>query len=175
MVNVFENIGLKRGTPCMTPQQVSEIGTILPDQDRIDVLEFGAGSTTLKLFNALKKKYKTVNYVTYETDKKYAPKHKEITVRMHAERDLIEQKIVIPESEKYDLVIVDGPNGEIRQYWYNLFTHNVKSGTIIHIDDAFHFASFEEEFKNCFKNVEYVFERGRDANVNKCWITARVK
>ena len=73
MVNIFENLGLLNNTNEMTPLQVKQIGEILPTKDNISILEFGAGNTTIKLYEALKVKYKNVNYVTYEDNPKWMP------------------------------------------------------------------------------------------------------
>lgn len=173
--NIFENLGLKEGTNSMTPRQVKQLGTILPKQNTINLLEFGAGKTTTLLFNALKTYYDKVTYVTYETNPFYVPTIKEIDVRMHTKEDLIQSNLKIPKDEKFDIIIVDGPDGELRKYWFSLFVNNVKNNTIIHIDDAFHFPSFENEFKKHFPDSEYLFEHGRNLNINKCWITAKIK
>jgi predicted O-methyltransferase YrrM len=177
--NIFENLGLKDGTNSMTPKQVEQLGTILPNQNTINVLEFGAGKTTMLLYNALKTKYTQVKYVTYETNSDYAPNTPGIEVRMHTKKELIEGNILINKDETYDLVIVDGPDGELRKYWYPLFAKNVKKGTIIHIDDAFHFESFETEFIKYFPQTKYLYEHKREflhnrTGSNKCWITAKI-
>jgi hypothetical protein len=173
--NIFDNIGLESSTNSMTPLQVSQLGQLLPDQDTIRVLEFGAGQTTIRLFNALKTKYSNVTYVTYETNKTYAPNLDGIQVRMHTKKDLATLSISIPTDEVYDIVIVDGPDGELRQHWYSIFKPNTQSGTIIHIDDAFHYESFEAEFRKNFPNVVdlFVVPLGQGGG-NKCWITAKV-
>jgi predicted O-methyltransferase YrrM len=174
MKNILHNIGLSDNTASMTPIQVEQIGTILPEQKDINILEFGSGKATSLIFSALKNKYNKINYVTYETNYQYAPTNNEIIVRMHTNEELINKLIHIPENEIYDIVIIDGPDGEIRKYWYSLFTKNIKSGSIIHIDDAFHFEEFESEFKKYIPNTTYIFEQGRGLNINKCWITAKV-
>lgn len=177
MKNIFENLGLVDNTSAMTSIQVRELGTILPEQKNISVLEFGAGLTTIKLYEALLTKYDNVKYVTYEDNPIWAPTNQGIEVRMFDRNDLIDGNIKIPSDEKYDLIIVDGPDGEIRQHWYSVFKNNTNKGTIIHVDDAFHYLSFESELKRCFPNIEYVFEVGRDKWIitNKCWITAKIK
>jgi predicted O-methyltransferase YrrM len=172
--NIFENLGLKDGTSSMTPKQVSQLGTLLPNQNSLNVLEFGSGPTTTLLYNALKTKYSIVKYTTYETDSRWAPSNSEIDVRMHTREELINGKIIIDKGEIYDLVIVDGPDGELRKYWYPLFVNNVKEGTIVHIDDVFHYASFEKDFNKYFPHTNYIFEHGRGLRVIKCWITAQI-
>jgi predicted O-methyltransferase YrrM len=172
--NIFKNLGLQNGTNSMTPLQVEQLGTLLPEQEQINVLEFGAGKTTSILYHALTTKYKIVNYVTYETNQKYAPTHPDINVIMHTNSELINGTIELNKNQLYDLIIVDGPDGELRKYWYKLFADTVKPGTIIHIDDAFHYPSFESEFTNVFPNTKYIYEQGRNQNINKCWITVKI-
>lgn len=178
MVNIFENLGLVNGTNAMTPLQVNQIGESLPNKDNISVLEFGAGITTVKLYDALKTKYNDVNYVTYEDNPKWAPNHKGIDVRLYNKKDLTSDKLSIPNDEKYDIVIVDGPDGELRKYWYEIFKDNVKDNTIIHVDDAFHYPSFESELSLTFKNYDIISESGRktwSSGNNKCWLTIKLK
>ena len=178
MVNIFENLGLVNGTNAMTPLQVKQIGESLPNKDNISVLEFGAGITTVKLYEAFKTKYDKVNYVTYEDNPKWAPNHKGIDVRLYYKKDLIRRKLSIPSSEKYDIVIVDGPDGELRKYWYQIFKDTVKDKTIIHIDDVFHYPSFENELNSTFKDYDILFESVRKTwghGNNKCWLTIKLK
>lgn len=171
--NIFEDIGLKDNTNSMTSKQVEQLGTILPNQDSINILEFGSGPTTQTLYDALTTKYTKVKYVTYETDPQWAPKHPGITVRFHTKEELANKSLVWDDEEIYDLIIVDGPDGELRSNWYSLFVNNVKEGTIVHIDDAFHYASFEKEFNKYFPHTNYIFEHARGSN-RKCWITAQI-
>ena len=42
MNNIFENLGLLNDTGALTSIQVREIGTILPNQSDISILEFGS-------------------------------------------------------------------------------------------------------------------------------------
>ena len=178
MVNIFKNLELPNGTYGMTALQVSQIGECLPNKDSINFLEFGAGTTTGKLYNALKTKYNNVNYVTYEDNPKWVPTNKGIDVRLYNKKDLINGSLSIPSYEKYDIVIVDGPNGELRKYWYQIFKDNVKDNTIIHIDDAFHYPSFEDELDSTFKNYDVIFGSGRKTwgiGNNKCWLTIKLK
>ncbi|MAC34535.1 MAG: hypothetical protein CME38_13165 [Haliea sp.] len=174
--NVLKDIGLIWGTASMTPKQIEQLGTLLPASKSFSVLEFGAGKSSELIFNSLKKKYEEVKYITYETNSRYAPTCEGITVRMHTVSDLVSGKVEIPKSEKYDLVIVDGPDGEVRQYWYSLFKDNVKKGTIIHVDDAFHYASFEEELNKYFTELDYAFvSKLGEEQGNKCWITGVIQ
>jgi predicted O-methyltransferase YrrM len=176
MNNIFENLGFVDGTGEMTPRQVKELGTVLPSGDTVKVLEFGSGNSTTKLCRALETKYKKVTYVTYETSQQWAINDDPIIeTRMHTRDELVGGSIKIPEDEVYDLVIVDGPDGELRQHWYQLFKNNVKKGTVVHIDDAFHYTSFETEFKKHFPQTEDLFRvKLGEGGGNKCWITAKI-
>jgi hypothetical protein len=55
-------------------------------------------------------------------------------------------------SETFDLILIDGPNGEYRSLWFNIIKKHVKEGTIILVDDFNHFQSFGEELD---RNFEY--------------------
>lgn len=177
MNNIFENLGLVDNTNAMTSIQICELGTILPEQKNINGLEFRSGVSTVKLYKALLSKYDIVKYVTYEDDPIWAPIEPGIEVRMFTRDSLVNGSIEIPSNKKYDLIIVDGPDGEVRQRWYPIFKNNTNKGTIIHVDDAFRYSSFELELKKHFPELEYVFEVGRSGWIitNKCWITAKVK
>jgi predicted O-methyltransferase YrrM len=180
--NILKDIGLVNRTNAMTPLQIEQIGEILPEKDNISVLEFGAGTSTIKIYEALTTKYKNVNYVTYEHNLKWKPNHEDIEVRMFNKKDLANGKINISNKEKYDIVIVDGPDGDFRKYWYKIFKDNVKEGTILHIDDVFHYPSFLTELNNTFKNYDILFESGRTTwnqkrgpGSGKCWLTLKLK
>ena len=92
MVNIFENLGLVNGTNAMTPIQVKQIGESLPNKSSISVLEFGAGNTTVKLYEALKTRYSDVTYVTYEDNPKWAPTHEGLNVIMYDKKNLTDGK-----------------------------------------------------------------------------------
>ena len=53
-------------------------------------------------------------------------------------------------NDKYDFILIDGPTGVSRKYWYSKITNNVKSGTIILIDDWCHYQEFEDALVNDF-------------------------
>ena len=100
-MNVLKDIGLVYNTNSLKPLQIEQLGEILPDQDFIRVLEFGAGKSSTLIFNSLKKKYKNIKYVTYETNAKYAPKTEGIEDRMHTRKERTDCTISIPSNKKY--------------------------------------------------------------------------
>ena len=173
--NILKGIGLLDHTNAMTSLQIEQIGEILPEKDDISVLEFGAGISTIKIYEALTTKYKNVNYVTYENELLWKPCHEGIDFRFFNKKDLTNGNINISNKEKYDIVIVDGPDGECRKYWYKIFKDNIKEGTILHIDDVFHYTSFLIELNDTFKNYDILFESGRNHSHPKCWLTLKLK
>ena len=50
----------------------------------------------------------------------------------------------IPLKEKYDIVILDGPNGNGRSAAFTYVKNNVKTGTIIFVDDYWHYDFIKE-------------------------------
>ena len=53
---------------------------------------------------------------------------------------------------QFDLILIDGPNGDKRSLWYSKIKNNVKIGTICLIDDFNHYKCFGEELD---RNYEY--------------------
>ena len=50
----------------------------------------------------------------------------------------------------FDLILIDGPNGDKRALWYSKIKNNVKEGSIILIDDFNHYSCFSEELDRNF-------------------------
>jgi UDP-N-acetylglucosamine 2-epimerase (non-hydrolysing) len=110
----------------------------------MNVLEFGAGDSTLKIFNLLKPS----SYYVYETNPMYVPTTDDITTVLY-DQDNIE-KLEIDHGVVFDLILIDGPNGEKRKHWFSKLRSCVKPGTIVLIDDFNHYASFGEELDKHF-------------------------
>ena len=110
----------------------------------MNILEFGAGVSTPKIFNLLKPS----NYYVYETDPTYAPDIKDITTVLYDPDDI--EQLEINHGVVFDLVLIDGPNGEKRKYWFSKLRSCVKPGTIILVDDFNHYDSFGEELDKHF-------------------------
>jgi UDP-N-acetylglucosamine 2-epimerase (non-hydrolysing) len=110
----------------------------------MNVLEFGAGDSTRKIFNLLKPS----SYYVYETDLSYVPDMKDITTVVYNQGNI--ENIEINHGVVFDLVLIDGPNGEKRKHWFSKLRSCVKPGTIILVDDFNHYESFGEELDKHF-------------------------
>lgn len=149
-------------------QQISQFIQDLPKQETIKIIEFGAGDSSVKIYNFLNKIYENVDYTCYETSSRWAPNHKNINVVMYKNVQEVDLGC-----DKYDLILVDGPTGVTRKFWYNKLKNNVKSGTIVHIDDYDHYVEFEEEL---IKNIQYkeLYRKSRKFKGEKSWLTVKV-
>jgi hypothetical protein len=118
-----------------------------------NILEFGSGDSSIKIANIFSN-IDNLTYYTYESNSDYIQKHNKIINIEYDENNI--QKIKLSDNIygniQFDLVLVDGPNGDNRKFWYNKFKYYCKIGTIILIDDFNHYTSFGEELD---KNFEY--------------------
>jgi hypothetical protein len=127
-------------------QEIENAVSVLRDQKEINVLEFGGGDSSLKLFNLLSNKYK-VKYKTFESNPSFMISNENIECILYSENDIENLDIG---NEIYDFILIDGPNGEKRKFWYSKIVNNVKSGSIILIDDWCHYEEFEQALINDF-------------------------
>lgn len=122
------------------------INTTYSDDD-INVLEFGSGDSTRILYTYLKSFIKNVNYDCFETNIEYVTNIGCNTIMYRHPTD-----VILPE-KIYDLILIDGPMGVDRKYWYEKIKPCCRAGTIILIDDWNHYKEFEEELR---KNLDYI-------------------
>ena len=150
-------------------EQILQFEKELIESDSINIVEFGAGDSSIKIYEYLATKYKNISYLCYETDSRWVPNHEHIKSNIY-----VSVKDVKLENEKYDLILVDGPTGVTRKFWYEKLKPVTKSGTIIHIDDYDHYAEFEEELT---KNLEFVelYRKSRKVRGEKSWLTVKIK
>ena len=127
-------------------EEMSNAVSLLPDQDSLNVIEFGCGDSSIKLFDLLSNKWE-VRYKALESNSNYFINHIGIHCFLYDENNIENLKIG---NEKYDFILIDGPNGVLRKHWYSKITNNVKSGTIILIDDWCHYQEFEDALVNDF-------------------------
>jgi hypothetical protein len=120
----------------LTPFSVYTSFKHLTYNNQINVLEFGSGLSTHLIYNILNKLQIPFKYVVYEHDRRYATT-KGVEYNIF---DLSHQKF--SSDIIFDFIIVDGPNGVNRYKWYEQFKNNVRSGTIILIDDFHHYREF---------------------------------
>ena len=132
-----------------TQKEITELLKNLSLTEDYSVLEFGSGDSTIKLHNYIKKYTSNLIFYTYESDINYIRDYKEIQYILYDINNI--KEVVIPDI-KFDLILIDGPNGDKRSLWYSKIKKNVKNGTIILIDDFNHYKCFSEELD---KNFEY--------------------
>lgn len=140
------NFSIFQGGWSYSPEEIKSIYFLLPKQKNLNVLEFGAGDSSIKLYNLLSKVYE-VNYDVYESNSNYEVKHHNIKCFIYNENDILNLDIG---NKKYDLILIDGPTGISRKYWYSKITNNIKNGSIILIDDWDHYQEFEDYLVNDF-------------------------
>ena len=133
-----------------TQREMNDLFKHIEYKDNYSIIEFGAGDSSIKLFNHFKKYVKNLNYTIYESNYNYLPSNTcDYDIYFYNEEDII--NTTMP-SKIYDLVLIDGPNGDKRKYWYSKLKPCIKKGTIILVDDFNHFQSFSDELD---KNFEY--------------------
>ena len=120
-----------------------------------NILEFGGGDSSGKIFSLFQKNVKDLKYFIFESNENYLPENKDqFNITIYDEKDIekINLENFIEKDIVFDLVLIDGPNGNKRKYWYNKIKFFVKTGTIILVDDFNHYSCFSEELD---KNFEY--------------------
>lgn len=149
-------------------EQITQLRKDLPNKDTLKVLEFGAGDSSVKIYEYFASFCDQVSYLCYETSTRWAPNHKDIEVVMYSNVQDVNLR-----EEKYDLILVDGPTGVTRKFWYQKLKPIVQPGTIIHIDDYDHFPEFEKELQ---RNLSYeeLYRKSRSRKGEKSWLTVKV-
>jgi SAM-dependent methyltransferase len=132
-----------------TQKEIQELFKYLNFKETYSILEFGSGDSTIKLYNYIKKYVNNLIFYTYESDSNYIIENTEINYILYDINNI--QDVVIPDIQ-FDLILIDGPNGDKRSLWYSKIRNNVKKGTIILIDDFNHYKCFSDELD---KNFEY--------------------
>lgn len=133
-----------------TQKEMTELFKHLTFSESYSILEFGSGDSTAKLCDYTSKKVKNLTFYTYETSHEFLNnKHPNVNYILY-DREGIDA-LELPDL-KFDLILIDGPNGEYRSKWYSKIKNNVKSGTIVLIDDFNHYESFGRELD---KNFQY--------------------
>ena len=127
---------------------------ITEKKDNYNIIEFGGGDSSEKLYG-LFKNVLNLQYYIIESNSLYLPNNtnNKYKIILYNENDIknINLNILI-EPILFDLILIDGPNGDARKFWYNKIKNFVKIGSIILIDDFNHYESFGEELD---KNYEY--------------------
>jgi hypothetical protein len=125
-----------------SPNEIRELFKHISFKDNINVLECGAGSSTVTLYNMLTNFCNTIVYDLYESDVQYIPNNDNITTYLYNANDI--DNIVLP-NRKYDIILIDGSTGINRFKWYSKLKNVIDKNTIILIDDFNHFYKFKYE------------------------------
>lgn len=133
-----------------TPNEMREFLQHLTVRDSYSVLEFGSGDSTKVLYDIIERYCNNLEYDTFETDINYIINHKNINTIMYNINNI--DNVLIP-NKKYDIILIDGPNGVLRSKWYYKIRDHINYNTILLIDDYNHYTEFEEELN---KNFNYL-------------------
>ena len=131
-----------------TPAEMRELFKHIKPRNHYNVLEFGAGNSTIKIYDIVSRYCNTIDYDTCESDSSYIVNYKNVNTIFYSIEEM--NSLVLP-NKKYDLVLVDGPNGVHRAKWYSKLRNHVSYDTIMIIDDYNHYIEFENELNRNFK------------------------
>ena len=132
-----------------TQKEMNELFKFIEYKDKYLILEFGGGDSTLTLLHHFKKYTKNLLYTVYESNPHYVPSfnHPDINIVLYDEEEI---ESILLDNYIYDLILIDGPNGDKRSVWYSKIKSNIKNGTILLVDDFNHFKSFSDELDKNF-------------------------
>lgn len=130
-----------------TQKEMNELFKHISFTENFSVLEFGSGASTILLFDFFKKHVKELTFVTYESNCEFFKPHPGIQYVYYDENYM---SSVRTPCGSFDLILIDGPNGDKRSLWYSKIRNNVKPGTIILVDDFNHYSCFSEELDRNF-------------------------
>ncbi len=122
--------------------------------DHFRLLEVGAGALTPRLADRLLAEragglFNRLTYVSYESNPDWAERarHPAVNLIVHETGNRWPASLL---DGVYDLVVIDGPNGVVRERWYAMLPPHVRSGTVLLIDDFNHYAEFETALNAAF-------------------------
>ncbi len=130
-----------------TQKEMQELFKHIEYKDTYSILEFGSGDSTIKLYNHFKKYCKNVVFYTYESSNDFLRKVNGINYIQYNINEI--ETLSLPDI-KFDLILIDGPNGDKRSLWYNKIKNNVLKGSIILVDDFNHYKCFSDELDKNF-------------------------
>lgn len=132
-----------------TQKEMTELFKHIKYNENYSILEFGSGDSTNKIYNHFKKYTKNLMYYSYESNPEYMKENTPYYLKLYDINNI--ENTFIPDVQ-FDLILIDGPNGDKRSLWYSKIKNNVKIGTICLIDDFNHYKCFGEELD---RNYEY--------------------
>lgn len=131
-----------------TQKEMTELFKHIKYTPAFSILEFGSGDSTIKLYTHFKKYVENLTFYTYESNPDFRLSNDNINLMMYDEQKI--QTLELPPIQ-FDLILIDGPNGDKRSLWYSKLRNNVKEGTILLVDDFNHYPSFSTELDKNFK------------------------
>jgi hypothetical protein len=152
----MEEISIFDGGQSYTNLEMNELFKFIDlnkKYNEYNILEFGDGSSSEKINNLFNKNVGNLNYYLFESNLLYIPKNQSLFKLIKYDENNIESidlNSYIEQTIKFDLILLDGPDGEKRQLWYNKVKKFVKINSIILIDDFNHYKSFGEQLDKHF-------------------------
>jgi hypothetical protein len=116
-------------------------------KENYNILEFGGGNSTKKLYDIFEKYCENICYDVYESNPQFLVNHKKVNTILYKTEEIDSVKIL---DKKYDVILIDGPNGNLRAKWYSKIREHINYDSIILIDDYNHYKEFETELNNNF-------------------------
>ena len=146
----MNNIPYFSGGWSYTNKEMQEFFKHIIYKEDMNIIEFGSGDSTVKIYEYMKNNYtNNLTMYTYESNPKFLFNYDNINYIQYDENNI--NNIVFPDII-FDIVLIDGPNGDKRSLWYSKIRNNIKKGTIMLIDDFNHYKCFSDELD---KNFDY--------------------
>ena len=115
-------------------------------KEKFSILEFGGGDSSIPLYNILSRFYE-VEYDIYENNTDFSIKDERLNTTIYDSENIENINI---HNKKYDLILIDGPNGSSRFIWYYKIRKCIKENTIILIDDFVVYTIAQTELDRVF-------------------------
>jgi hypothetical protein len=131
-----------------TSKEMGDFFKFVKSKEEYKILEFGSGNSTKIMYDIMERFCKNIEYDTYETDAAYKVVHKNVNSILYTMDEIDNVQLL---DKKYDIILIDGPNGVNRYKWYEKIRNNVSYDTIILIDDYNHYKEFEDALNAIFK------------------------
>lgn len=143
-------------------------------ENELNILEFGSGEGTNRLVEYLDLNEIKYYYLSVEHDEKYVKTKNVEYIKYSLPSDYTVnhiESVNLNLKKIFDVVIVDGPHGVGRAKWYDKIKNNIRTGTIVLIDDFHHYAEFETELNKVFEyetiNIFNIDKRFTPVTVNE--------
>lgn len=142
-----EDASIFQGGWSYTPNEMYELFKHINIKSNFKILEFGGGDSSNKIYKLISKYCNDIEYDLYENNYEFKIDNENIKTVFYNINEI--ENIVLP-NKKYDLILIDGPNGSFRSLWYEKIRNCIKEDTIILIDDYKHYNIFQTELERNF-------------------------